>query len=187
MIQFAPLKWSAKRVHYVREREMKNKILGARLILLAALAWPRFAGAQANSDGDSSGSMGAGENDQRGGDQNERDQNGADQNGGGSEPERSMSLEDARDNFRTIVETYITRNSRNGVWAFEDAHGKRRRLTLVRVETGTVASLADSRYAGIALLRELGSNKTRRLRFVADFSGEHWKVVSVKDAPPPKR
>jgi hypothetical protein len=93
-----------------------------------------------------------------------------------------MSADDAADNFKTVVESYISRHTRDGAWPYAEK-GRTARLTLVSVDSGSVRKTGADVYAGAATLRDARTRKTRRLEFTADFSGPTWKVVRVRPLP----
>jgi hypothetical protein len=97
------------------------------------------------------------------------------------DPEVALTLNDARENFRTIVEAYVLRESDGGTWAYKDAGGKTAKLALVRVDLESVDKVAAKRYAGLVLLRDVRARRIRKLRFTVDFSGTDWKVVSIAE------
>jgi|GEM_PF-5763924 len=125
---------------------------------------------------------GPGNGGQNNGNPNGDNQNADDQNVETSALDAEMTLEDARDNFKTIVEAKIQRESTDGVWIYTNAAGRARRLRLTRVEAEKAVKVGGRRYAGPALLREARGKRTVRLRFVVDFTGDHWKVVDVSEA-----
>jgi hypothetical protein len=93
-----------------------------------------------------------------------------------------MTAADAADNFKTVVESYIARNSQGGVWKFAEK-GKSTPLVLLAVDTDGVTEAGADRFAGKATLKNPRTKRKRSLEFTVDFSGPVWKVVRVRPAP----
>jgi hypothetical protein len=90
-----------------------------------------------------------------------------------------MTAQDAGDNFKTVVESFIAKNSRAGAWEYKEK-GKTSPLVLLAVDSGAVRKTGKETYAGDATLRDAGTKRARRLEFTVDFSGANWKVVRVR-------
>jgi hypothetical protein len=97
-------------------------------------------------------------------------------------PEPTMTPADAPENFKTVVESYVSRSSDDGVWTYVEKKSKSR-LTLVSVDADGVRNVGKERYAGDATLRDERTKRLRRLRFTVDFSLPLWSVVAVRPSP----
>ena len=64
-----------------------------------------------------------------------------------------MRLADARINVSTVVQTYITQHSPQGVWTVKDKAGKTWRLKLEKVLEGTTRKAGKQRFSACVLLR----------------------------------
>jgi hypothetical protein len=93
-----------------------------------------------------------------------------------------MTPADAPENFKTVVESYVSRSSDDGVWTYVEKKSKSR-LTLVSVDADGVRNVGKERYAGDATLRDERTKRLRRLRFTVDFSLPLWSVVAVRPSP----
>jgi hypothetical protein len=147
------------------------------------------AGAGQNGGGQNAGGQSGGQN---GGGQNGGGQGGdeaAEDSGNEDAPSSAMPLADARVNFATVVEAYVAKNSAHGFWPYEEKKGgkdvKIWRLKLPSVADKSVEKQDEQRYSGLVKLRDARGGRTLTLKFVVDFSGARWKVVSVKPAPAP--
>lgn len=109
----------------------------------------------------------------------------ADRDGGGAEADRSpVSIEDARVNFASIVETFVARQSPEGFWLLRDKKtGRARRLRLLSVNAKAVKDAGAGRFKGPAQLRDLGEGADLPAEFVVDMSGSDWKVVGLRLLP----
>ena len=98
-----------------------------------------------------------------------------------------MDLDGARENFATIVETYVSKKSNEGWWSYvETKEGKKlkpRCLAKPSVDEESVKQKEGSRFSGLVTLDDAGGGQ-RTLEFVVDFSGAKWKVISVKPPAP---
>ncbi len=99
-------------------------------------------------------------------------------------PPQKMTRADARLDFQTVVQTFVEQNSVDGLWPYR-AGGGTWRLQLVKFDVKSIKKAGRDRYAGAVVLRE--GNKLRVFRFVVDFSGADWKVVSAKPLEKPRK
>jgi hypothetical protein len=100
------------------------------------------------------------------------------------DPVPELSLEDAAENFKTVVESFVLKKSVDGVWTYKDKKSVAR-LALVSVDTSAVRAAGKGLYSGDAVTRDLRTKKLRRFLFKVDLSGTEWKVVSIRPSPPP--
>lgn len=101
-----------------------------------------------------------------------------------ADPVPKLSLEDAADDFKTVVESFVLKNSVDGVWSYKDKKTKAH-LTFVSVDAAGVRAAGKGLYTGDAVARDLRTKKLRHFQFKVDLSGTDWKVVSVRPSPPP--
>lgn len=93
-----------------------------------------------------------------------------------------VTLADAAENFKTVVESYVAKNSVDGVWSYKEKKTAAK-LELVSVDPSDVRAAGKGLYAGDAVMRDARTKKPRRLEFTVDMSGVKWSVVSVRSAP----
>ena len=105
-----------------------------------------------------------------------------------------LSMEDARLNFASVVETFIGQRSPDGFWPLKDkVSGRKRRLKLESIDETkiTTARTGASHFTGPVILTDLADgNRPLRADFTVDLSGSQWKVVGMKlsqPAPSPER
>jgi len=92
-----------------------------------------------------------------------------------------MSLKTARLNFGTVVETFVIRNSVEGLWLVPDRKaGKDLPLTFERIEDESVHQVIPGHFAGRAVLREAGSDRPVSVQFLVNFSGSKWLVENLR-------
>jgi hypothetical protein len=96
-----------------------------------------------------------------------------------------MTPEDAAENFKTVVESFVAKNSRAGAWEYEEK-GKITPLVLISVQAGGLRKSGSERYSGDASFRDAATKRARRLEFTVDFSGANWKVVRVRPVKAPR-
>ena len=103
----------------------------------------------------------------------------------------AMDLEGARLIFPTVVEAYVTKKSPDGYWSYAEKKGgkaqKSWRLVRPSVSEPSIKKKNRSRYSGLVKLRDSRGGRPLTLEFVVDFSGQKWKVVSVKPAASPRQ
>jgi hypothetical protein len=104
------------------------------------------------------------------------DNSGSDTSGG------SMSLEDARMNFGTVVDAFVAERTINGFWPLkEKSTGNVLHLKLVSKNTKSIRDAGGSRfYSGRVALRDIVTGDTVNVEFVVDFAGAEWKVKSMQ-------
>jgi hypothetical protein len=101
-----------------------------------------------------------------------------------------MTIDDARMNFATIVESFIIERSKNGCWPLKQkTTGKLLKLKFESILPKSVHELKEGRFMGRAVLRELATDSTVRADFTVDFSGPQWKVEGMRlvSITPPAR
>lgn len=102
-----------------------------------------------------------------------------------------MPPEDAGDNFRTVITSFIANRSPKGYWPLKDkATGRIMRLKLVKVNAGNLRKLKSNNYAGSAVLKDVERGTLLKVEFGVDFSGAEWKVTGMRiltKSAPPKR
>lgn len=102
-------------------------------------------------------------------------------------PASASELEDARDNFETVVRTHVASKSTDGFWVFKRAGGKYMRLQLLGAERGTVHRVQAGRWRGIVDFKDAVTKKTFFADVTVDTASELWDVkalnwLSLKDA-----
>jgi thiol-disulfide isomerase/thioredoxin len=95
-------------------------------------------------------------------------------------PASASELEDAQDNFETVVRTHVAGKSAHGVWVMKSSRGKLLHLTMTGVERGTVHRVPPGLWAGIADFKDAGAKKTYYAEFTADMTAELWDVKRVR-------
>jgi|GEM_PF-5096097 len=106
---------------------------------------------------------------------------------------RPMTLDDARTNFSTIVESFVVEHSPDGYWPLrQKTTGKVLKLKFESILPKSVRDIKDGRFMGRAVLRGVAEDLTVKADFTVDFSGPQWKVegmrlVSVTPAAPKTR
>jgi hypothetical protein len=92
-----------------------------------------------------------------------------------------MSLDDARTNFSTVVESFIASHSPDGYWPVrQKTTGKLLKLKFQSVAPASVHELKEGRYLGRALLREVQADSLVKADFTVDFSGPRWEVKGMR-------
>lgn len=95
-------------------------------------------------------------------------------------PAGPMSLEDARINFQTVVESYLAERSRASAWLLKQKGSpKPLRLKLLSIDGGSIKPAGPNRYSGSAAFKELSKGRRVRVLFTVDFSSEQWKVAGT--------
>jgi len=92
-----------------------------------------------------------------------------------------MRIEDARENFETVVRTHVVAKSADGVWSVRvQGAGRVLSLTLTGVERATVHPAEDGLWRGLADF----TGKDGRGRYVADVAVDlasvRWSVKSLR-------
>lgn len=103
-----------------------------------------------------------------------------------SQPEAlpPMTLEDARLNFPTVVESFIAGVSPNGYWLLKEKGTDHTwKLKLVSIDTKTLRGAGAQRYSAPAVLRDVRDGQRLRVEFTVDFSGDQWKVAGMRLRP----
>lgn len=104
-----------------------------------------------------------------------------------SAPAAASDIEDARDNFETVVRTYVATKSTDGLWVFKRPGGTYMRMRLRGAERGTVHRVQGGRWRGVVEFREDATKKTYFADVTVDTASELWDVkalswMSLKDA-----
>jgi thiol-disulfide isomerase/thioredoxin len=94
-------------------------------------------------------------------------------------PASASELEDAQDNFETVVRSHVAAKSKDGVWILKRAGGKAFRLTMTGVERATVHRVPPGRWSGIADFEDAGTKKAYFAEVTADLTSELWEVKDV--------
>ncbi len=100
-----------------------------------------------------------------------------------------MSLDDARMNFPTVVESFIAARTRDGYWPLKDkASGTVRMLKLVNKDVKGVQPVegGEGLFSGRVSLEDGNTHEKLKADFVVDFSGTEWAVKKMRLIPPPK-
>jgi hypothetical protein len=101
------------------------------------------------------------------------------------DPNKPMTLDDARSNVGTLITSFVTQRSAQGFMPLRDKRTKKvRKLKLVSVEEKKVKAAGGKRYAAPAKLKDLASGQTLDAVFTVDFTGPEWKVVGMRLLPP---
>jgi len=94
---------------------------------------------------------------------------------------KPMSLDDARMNFATIIESFVVERSPKGYWPFKQkSTGKVLKLTFAKTLPKSVHEVLGGHFAGRAVLREVEEGFTVQADFTVDFSGSRWKVERMR-------
>ena len=106
----------------------------------------------------------------------------SDDNSNGSDAAESAhpaTLSDVRENFPTVIGTYIAAHSgEDGYWRIV-ADGKKLKVKLDSVDKDSVSARGRSLYTAKARLAVAGKGRRAvTVYFTADFSGSDWHVVS---------
>ncbi len=94
-----------------------------------------------------------------------------------------MSLDDARMNFDTLIDSYIAKLSPKGTWFLkEKGTGKTLSLKLFSKDLKSVkpASQGGGFYTGQATLLDKASGARIHVQFLVDFSGQQWTVKRMR-------
>jgi len=108
------------------------------------------------------------------------------------EAQNPMTIDDARLNFGTVVESFIAAHSPDGYWPLKQkTTGKVLKLKLDKIEDKTVRQVRPGHFKGRAVLREIDEKRLVKADFFVDFSGMKWNVeklslVKIKSASAPK-
>jgi hypothetical protein len=102
-----------------------------------------------------------------------------------ADPEpRSLSIDDIRVNFATVVENFITARSPKGYWPLKQkSTGKVLKLKLVKVSEKTVHEVGHGRYVGRAILRQVDADLRHQADFFVNLAGEEWTVERLRLLP----
>lgn len=110
-----------------------------------------------------------------------------DEGGGGEAPIKAdpvpeMTLDDARVNFRTVIESFLAANAPQGVWNLKDKRTKEiRRLSLFAIDEKSVRKAGeDGKYRGLVAFKEEGVDLPVQMEFTVDLGGDSWRVVRAK-------
>jgi hypothetical protein len=92
-----------------------------------------------------------------------------------------MSIDDARMNFNTVVESFVSEHSPKGYWPLKQkSTGKVLKLRFEKIMPKSVHEVLGGHYAGRAVLREAEEDFTVQADFTVDFSGSRWKVERMR-------
>jgi hypothetical protein len=95
-----------------------------------------------------------------------------------------MTLDDARLNFGTVVESFITERSPKGYWPLKQkTTNKILKLRLDAIEKKTVRRLTPGHFVGRATLSQVDDASPVKADFYVDFSGVNWKVEKMRLVP----
>lgn len=96
-------------------------------------------------------------------------------------PPPPPNLNDARENFATVVETFLAQNTKEGVWNLRDKRAKKiRRLALVSIEPKTVrAGAKPGLFRGRVKFRD-ENGKPVLMEMTVDMTGVQWRVSGAK-------
>jgi hypothetical protein len=102
----------------------------------------------------------------------------------------SMSLDDARMNFGTVVDSFVATRSPDGYWPLKDkTTGKVRHLKIVAKDPKSVepGEGGGSLFIGRVTLKDESSGERLKADFTVDFGGAEWKVTQMKLIPAPRK
>lgn len=99
-----------------------------------------------------------------------------------ADPVPEMTIDDARMNFRTVIESFLAANAPQGVWNLKDKRTKNvRRLSLFAIDEKSVRKAGeDGKYKGMVAFKEEGEDLPVQMEFTVDLGGESWRVVRAK-------
>ena len=92
---------------------------------------------------------------------------------------RAAEIEGARDNFETVVRTYVASKSTDDYWVFKRRQATLR-LTLSGIERDTVHPESGGRWRGLADFRDAGTKKKYFADITADLSSDRWNVKDFR-------
>jgi hypothetical protein len=101
-----------------------------------------------------------------------------------------MTLDDARMNFPTMVESFVAERSSDGSWPLKQkSTGKTLKLKYESVLPKSIRKIKENRFTGRAVLREVEKDFPVKADFTIDFGGPKWMVVGMRlvSATPPAR
>jgi hypothetical protein len=89
------------------------------------------------------------------------------------------TVEDAKMNFMTVIETYVLDNTKRGFWEFHDASsGRTLKLKLVAIRQDSIRE--DGKlHTGLAVVRDVASGRQLQAQFKVDLASTPWTVVSA--------
>jgi hypothetical protein len=115
---------------------------------------------------------------------------GGDPGGGGGEaiasaPAAPMTVDDAKVNMFTLIQSFIASRSVDGVWPLKDktGGGGLLRLTLVGSEVKKVRSSGPGRFRGAVGLRDAPTGRGYEAVFSVDMASPEWKVLAMNLMP----
>lgn len=85
----------------------------------------------------------------------------------------------AKDNFRTVVETYILHAAKDGCWPVKDG-ATSLCVTLGAVDDSKLKKLTPWRYSNLVVLRDDAKKQTRTALVVVDYETNPWSVHSIR-------
>jgi thiol-disulfide isomerase/thioredoxin len=92
---------------------------------------------------------------------------------------RAAELEDAQDNFETVVRTYVGTKSTGDYW-ISHLKGKVLKLQLTGIERTTIHRSTGGRWRGIADFQDALTKKKFSADITADFSTDLWDVKEFR-------
>lgn len=105
--------------------------------------------------------------------------------GGGQTGGAAPSLPAARNRFASTVEGYVSSRAEDGLWSLKDETGRLRKLAFVSADKTSVVETGQGRYTGRARFKE--GKRAVDVELTVDASGQFWKVVDARLAPPPQK
>jgi hypothetical protein len=102
-------------------------------------------------------------------------------------PPPPMTIDDARMNFATIVESFIAARSPKGYWPLKQKSADRvLRLKHEKTLPKTVRKIGEGLYTGRVVLLEADEGFAIQAEFTVDLSGARWQVKRMRlvGAPP---
>lgn len=103
--------------------------------------------------------------------------------GGQAAPAAAPSLAAARTRFASTVEGYVSSRAEEGLWDFKDDKGRLHKLAFVSADKASVADEGQGRYTGVVRFKE--GKRPVSVQMTVAASGQFWKVVDSRLAPPP--
>jgi thiol-disulfide isomerase/thioredoxin len=94
-------------------------------------------------------------------------------------PAAATELEDAQDNFETVLRTYVGTKSSGDYWILKKSGAKPMRLKLKSLERPTVRRAPGGRWRGLADFEEASSKKVYFADVTVDTASDLWDVKSL--------
>jgi hypothetical protein len=94
-------------------------------------------------------------------------------------------MDDARDNFGSIVEDYVSQNSPDGYFPLrQKGSGKTLKLRFKGLQPGSLKKVSAGHVAGVVAMTNAETRRLVMVDFFVDFSTPHWAVERASLAAP---